>query len=94
LSPSLDYATLDQGDEATVNKLIQEQLGRPVIKQPRPRSVPLTAPAVSLPLGTLGSGQLIARDLLAVAAKCGEDLRCWRSEIEARQRSKVGSSST
>lgn len=83
MSPSLDYATLDTGNETVLNRLIQEQLGRGKPKrQPMDRTkLPPTPPA--LPMGELGAGPILAADLLAVAKKCGEDRKCWQSELLA-----------
>src|SRR5438034_213487 len=60
LNSSLDYYSLDQEDESTLNRLIQEQLGRGrVRRRERPKAtVPERAP--QLPSGMLGSGQLLA----------------------------------
>jgi len=83
LSSSLDYATLDTSDETTLNQLIQEQLGRGAMRRrERARATPPSG-APQLPPGMLGSGQLIAAQLLAIAQKCVKDKACWRSELQA-----------
>ncbi len=86
MNSSLDYYSLDQEDESTLNRLIQEQLGRGrVRRRERPKAtVPERAP--QLPSGMLGSGQLLASQLLSIAKKCGEDKRCWLSELQARKK--------
>jgi hypothetical protein len=90
LSNSLDYATLDQGDEATLNQLIQEQLGRGVARRSRPVTTVKTDATPQLPPGMLGSGQLLASQLLAIARKCRGDQECWRSELLKKATAKPG----
>jgi hypothetical protein len=82
LKDSLDYATLDQGDEETLNRIIQEQLGRGRARR-RERSSNRTPPvAPQLPPGMLGTGQLLATQLLEIARKCGDDKKCLMSEFQ------------
>lgn len=81
MNDSLDYATLDTSDPTTLNKLIQEQLGR---GGPRRKKAPrATEPraVVALPLGAMGTGQQLARELLAVAKQCGDDRGCWSRKL-------------
>ena len=90
MNSSLDYYSLDQEDETTLNRLIQEQLGRGrVRRRERPKAtVPERAP--QLPSGMLGSGQILASQLLAIARKCKDDKRCWLSELQAVRKSPAG----
>lgn len=79
----LDYASIDMGDEAQMNRLIQEQLGR---GGPKRRSATLVLPArpqPQLPLGQLAEGKRLVADLVQLAAQCGKDRKCWQSELLA-----------
>jgi hypothetical protein len=91
LSSSLDYATLDTGDEATLNQLIQEQLGRGRAGRRTALRGDTSRQTPQLPPGMLGSGQLLAGQLLAIARKCKADQECWRTELQA-VRAKSGQS--
>jgi hypothetical protein len=88
LSNSLDYAALDQGDEQTLNQLIQEQLGRGRVRRREQARATPPSGAPQLPPGMLGSGQLLASQLLAIARKCKSDQGCWRSELQAARASR------
>lgn len=82
----LDYASIDMSDEAQLNRLIQEQLGR---GGPKHRSATLVLPprpAPQLPLGQLAEGKRLVADLVQLAAECGKDRKCWQSELLAMKR--------
>lgn len=81
MKDSLDYATLDQGDEKALNLLIQEQLGRSSRQRKRPVSSNPSPVAPSLPMGELAAGQRLAADILAIARQCGQDRACWRQQV-------------
>lgn len=86
MSNSLDYASLDQGDEAVLNRKIQEQLGREPGKRQRRVPQPPLPPLPQLPMGELGKAQRIVAELLAIAQKCKGDKRCLLSELSAMRK--------